>query len=111
MNPLVHYLRYGHREDRSPQAGFDSEFYRRARGDNLAAQQDPLSDYVLSGAPADRRLSPLFDRDFDRAEVGRLGECLDAGLPTPRSRTSWRSCNGSTSTAFTSITCRRTRII
>ena len=64
---LVHWHRYGWREDRWPNPYFDPIYYRSRNPDNTG---DPLLHYILAGEQAGRRPVPYFDPAWYRAEYG-----------------------------------------
>lgn len=62
-NPLVHYLRHGHRADLAPNALFSPDWYRRV---HLGGADDvePLGHYATKGVEGGLRPHPLFDQHY-----------------------------------------------
>lgn len=61
VNPLLHYVLYGYKENRNPTQLFDCTYYAeqaRLRG------KDPLLHYILKGVDAGLKPHPLFDSRF-----------------------------------------------
>ncbi|MEI8395708.1 MAG: rhamnan synthesis F family protein [Rhodospirillaceae bacterium] len=49
ISPVLHYLRHGTREHRSPGAGFDQEYYLAQNADVASSGLNPLLHYLLHG--------------------------------------------------------------
>ena len=58
IKPLVHYLEYGWKERRNPNALFDAAWYCHEYG--LTAEQDPLLHYIEQGQENGNNPNPLF---------------------------------------------------
>ena len=63
-NPLAHYILFGWREQREPNAFFHSAWYLQEHPDVLESGMDPLTHYVRFGASEGRQPHPLFDRAY-----------------------------------------------
>nr|WP_246206223.1 glycosyltransferase [Propylenella binzhouense] len=63
MSPLVHFIRYGHKEGRSPHLVFNTRHYREQVTDPTERALNPLVHYMLAGARRRLSPSPWFDRD------------------------------------------------
>lgn len=63
MPPLLHFIRHGHGEGRSPHPVFDTAHYREQLAATRERQLNPLIHYKLAGAA--RRLAPSPWFDFD----------------------------------------------
>ena len=86
VDPIDHYVRYGHSENRWPRPDFDPNYYRQTE-ETITLTENPLVHYISSGATrslpivdpvvqnrkADYQLidaSGLFDSDFYRKALG-----------------------------------------
>lgn len=61
IDPYQHYLTYGWREGRDPNALFDVKYYLAQNADVRAAAIDPLAHYFVDGWREGRDPSPRFD--------------------------------------------------
>lgn len=61
LNPLLHYVSYGFKEGRSPNALFDLVYYKMQAG---AVEGDPLLHFVQAGATRGLNPHPLFNCRF-----------------------------------------------
>lgn len=61
MDPLLHFMRTGHRRGFWPNPLFDTTWYRKSAPDVTLLGVNPLTHYVRFGAREGRRPSPLFD--------------------------------------------------
>jgi len=61
MDPLVHYLRCGVKENRDPSAVFNGGWYLRQNPDVRATGVNPLGHYVRHGWREGRAPNPLFN--------------------------------------------------
>lgn len=61
MDPLVHYLKFGTVENRSPNPYFDAPKYLENNPDVAEAGTNPLVHYILWGAAEGRPAGPAFD--------------------------------------------------
>jgi len=55
MDPLDHFLRFGHLMRRNPSPLFDARFYLETYGDAVGTAENPLIDYLLQGRKAGRK--------------------------------------------------------
>jgi len=76
VNPLAHYLGWGHLEGREPNSFFDSAHYRSQVCGDLSGLA-PLEHYLRFGAKAGLKPYPLFDYDLYR-------QVVDSDLPNSR---------------------------
>ncbi|MBW1777772.1 MAG: glycosyltransferase, partial [Deltaproteobacteria bacterium] len=73
---LLHYVRYGAKEGRSPHPLFDSDFYLEDNPEAAASGINPLVHFIAKGAAEKRNPHPLFNTRFyleqnpDAAEAG-----------------------------------------
>ena len=65
MNPILHYVEHGLREDRAPNPWFDPVWYRATH--RLPPGDIPLFHYASGGEAGDLRPSPNFDPSWYRA--------------------------------------------
>jgi hypothetical protein len=65
---LIHWHRHGWRENRWPNAYFDTGYYRSRTPE--VADHDPLLHYIIGGEAAGRRPVPYFDPVWYRATYG-----------------------------------------
>jgi len=61
IDPLQHFLRCGHRENRDPNPIFDTRWYRNEYGPLIGADINPLADYLRNSASGARRPSRWLD--------------------------------------------------
>ncbi len=65
VNPIMHYIRHGWREGRSPSLLFDTKWYLRHNPDVAQASINPLYHYLKHGINENRQPSPRFStRDY-----------------------------------------------
>lgn len=64
LDPLVHYLAVGFREDRNPNPLFDNRYYQRSNPDAISRDINPLVHYIIVGAKAGQKPHPLFDTKY-----------------------------------------------
>ena len=82
MNPLIHYMYYGYRENKSPSETFDSEYYLNLYGDVKTSGMNPLVHYSLYGINEDKKIN----KDFVSVIVTSynhekyIRECIDSIL-------------------------------
>lgn len=79
MEPFQHYMQFGHREDRSPSAAFDTFYYRRKYLNN-SLSLNPLEHYIshgrkvgLSAIPSHRQIIQL---DHSKNRVQNFDFCV-----------------------------------
>lgn len=100
--PLEHYLKFGYREKRAPNALFDPEWYLRSNPDVAAAGLEPVAHYLMHGHREGRSPHPLFDGawylqqypDVRNARLNPLGHFVAFGAgegrrPSPLFDPSW----------------------
>lgn len=58
MDPIEHYIRYGAKQRRNPNAQFDSDWYERQNTDIVAMRKTPLVHYIKRGILEGRSPSP-----------------------------------------------------
>ncbi len=61
IHPLLHYLRYGAKELRNPNAGFSAKFYLENNPDVHSSGIDPFVHFVLWGRAEGTGGSPAWD--------------------------------------------------
>jgi len=61
INPLVHYIRHGAAEGRSPHPQFDTVWYLKNNPDVAASGMNPLAHYLMRGVLEKRSPRPQFD--------------------------------------------------
>ena len=82
MNPLIHYMYYGYRENKSPSENFDGEYYLNLYGDVKTCGMNPLVHYSLYGINEDKKIN----KDFISVIVTSynhekyIRECIDSIL-------------------------------
>ena len=82
MNPLIHYMYYGYRENKSPSETFDAEYYLNLYGDVKTSGMNPLVHYSLYGINEDKKIN----KDFVSVIVTSynhekyIRECIDSIL-------------------------------
>lgn len=64
LDPLVHYLAVGFKEDCNPNQLFDNRYYQRSNPDALSRDINPLVHYIIVGAQAGQKPHPLFDTKY-----------------------------------------------
>ncbi|MFL5283107.1 MAG: glycosyltransferase [Rhodopila sp.] len=64
IDPMLHFIRFGLAENRSPNRFFDCDWYLRHYPDVQAAGVHPLLHYLASGAAEMRNPHPRFDATF-----------------------------------------------
>jgi GT2 family glycosyltransferase/glycosyltransferase involved in cell wall biosynthesis len=64
IDPLAHFLLFGGREGRQPDAVFDVQYYLANNPDVAVAGANPLIHFLRSGWKEGRRPNPLFDAGF-----------------------------------------------
>jgi SAM-dependent methyltransferase len=67
LDPLQHYLEFGHLEGRDPNPIFDSKWYRAEYCDLIGAEDNPLADYLRAGGSGARRPNRFFDPAWYRS--------------------------------------------
>ena len=68
VDPLTHYLKWGAREGRNPNAVFDTDWYLVQNPDVAVAGLNPLEHYLQEGAREGRDPSPLFSSTWYLAQ-------------------------------------------
>ena len=76
MNPIVHYMWYGYRENKKPMKDFDGVYYSHKYPDALESKLNPLSHYALYGLEENREYK-LPGNDFKILSDVELGDLLD----------------------------------
>jgi lipopolysaccharide biosynthesis protein len=92
INPVLHWLLSGWREDRDPSPLFDSDWYLDQNPDVAQAQINPLTHYLQGGAREGRDPNPLFDSDWyldqnpdvAQAQINPLAHYLRGGADEGR---------------------------
>ncbi|MBY0610693.1 MAG: glycosyltransferase [Beijerinckiaceae bacterium] len=79
MDPFEHYMEFGARENRKPNAAFDGRWYLETYPDVVQANFNPLVHYAAHGAAENRRPHPDFDPGDYRAR-NKLGASENALL-------------------------------
>jgi len=59
MNPLIHYMYYGYKENRSPSAIFDDKYYLNRYNDVKNSRINPLIHYSLYGANEGKKINDI----------------------------------------------------
>lgn len=88
LDPLAHYLKWGVKERRNPNALFDTAWYLAHNADVAADGVNPLEHYAVRGAAEGRDPGPLFSTswylrvnpDVATAGLNPLQHCLEHGL-------------------------------
>ncbi|WP_400771436.1 glycosyltransferase [Methylosinus sporium] len=62
LNPLLHFVDYGWKENRNPSSVFDTRYYRERYQNALAADENPLYHYAIKGIRAGYRPNPVGTR-------------------------------------------------
>ena len=97
IDPTAHYLTHGWREDRDPNAMFDTSFYLGQNPDVAAAQINPLAHFMNHGVHELRDPSAMFDtsfyletnQDVAAAQVNPLLHYMDHGASELRDPNAW----------------------
>ena len=76
MNPIVHYMWYGYRENKKPMEDFDGVYYSHKYPDALESKLNPLSHYALYGLNENREYK-LPGNDFKILSDAELEELLN----------------------------------
>lgn len=77
VDPLFHFIRFGHREKRNPNPLFDTSYYLEKNPDVAEDGINPLIHYYKYGAEEERNPHPEFDTSFyisKNPEVHRSAE-------------------------------------
>ena len=74
LDPFLHYVWFGARQDRNPNADFDTAFYRRQSG---RTRLDPVRHYQRIGAVAGLDPSPAFSTSL---YLARYPDVVSAGI-------------------------------
>ncbi len=73
LDPVAHFLAYGLREGRNPNAWFDARWYAMANPDVVASRTNMLTHYAHYGAAEGRNPHPDFDASWYMAEHPEVG--------------------------------------
>jgi len=63
MNPLIHYIYYGYKENKSPSAIFDDKYYLNRYNDVKTSGINPLVHYSIYGINEKRKIIAIDERD------------------------------------------------
>lgn len=77
INPLMHYIVYGYKEERNPHPLFDIHYYMMENQHVLGYNMNPVIHYLKYGYKECARPHPLFDTDFylmQNPDVVKSGE-------------------------------------
>ena len=61
IDPLMHFVKFGWKENRNPTADFDTNFYLSENLDEQSAQTNPLIHFIKFGFNEGRKTSSTFD--------------------------------------------------
>lgn len=88
VNPRDHYLGYGEREGRLPNALFLPSYYlaQLPAAERDRARKAPLTHYALRGEARGWRPHPFFDPEFCRASLAAAGRPMEEGEGTVLAR-------------------------
>jgi len=77
LSPVLHYVLFGARQAKNPNALFDTEYYRDGNPEVLESRRNPLAHYLCIGAERGLNPGPSFDTDY---YLDRNPEVEDSGL-------------------------------
>ncbi|CAN2536538.1 hypothetical+protein [Methylocapsa aurea] len=66
LNPLLHFVDYGWKENRNPSSVFDTKYYRERYRDTLEPDENPVFHYAVKGSHAGYRPNPVGTRLWPR---------------------------------------------
>ena len=75
MNPIVHYMWYGYKENKRPKPDFDGVYYTHKYPDALKSKLNPLSHYALYGLKENREYK-LENNEFNILSFEEVEEVL-----------------------------------
>lgn len=78
IDPLVHYIKAGWREERDPSPLFDSHYYLTKKPELKITGEIPLAHFLTKGSVEDRQPCRWFDAKFYKAEYPQAcsADCL-----------------------------------
>ena len=72
INPLIHFIRFGWREGRSPSISFDTNFYLSQNNDVKKSDINPLTHWILHGLYEGRDPAPCYSSPIKNGEADKF---------------------------------------